>query len=518
MLPVEVRMPVLGALPAPALVVLAVAAALVVLALQDVLQTRHSVRRVYPLIGRLRYLVEQFGPELRQYIVTNDLEERPYSRARRSWVYQTSKGMNSAVGFGTQQDPGQPGSFHFLPSPFPALDEEAPVAPPRVVIGPDRPRPYQPRSYVNLAPMSFGALSAPAIRALSAGAAQAGCWINTGEGGLSPYHLEGGGDVVYQFGAAKYGVRTPEGELDEGRLAEIGALEQVRAVECKIGQGAKPGKGGILPGGKVTAEIAASRGIVAGQPSHSPNRFREFSDTAGLLDFVERVQRLVPVPVGVKIAVGNATFLEELARERAATGRGPDYLSIDGAEGGTGAAPPSLADHMGLPLHEAIVEADNAYRRHGVRDRIVLIGAGRVVTGADAAIVLSLGADLVNVGRGFMLSIGCIQALRCHSNECPTGVATQSRWRQRALVPERKQGRVAAYHGALVADLHVMARSVGLQAPGLLSRDHVEIVREIGRRVRASALHPYPPSIAAPAARPTNGRSALAVVDEDIVA
>ncbi len=510
-------MPVIGALPLPALIALAVVGALALLALQDVLQTRHSVRRVYPLVGRLRYLVEQFGPELRQYIVTNDLEERPYSRAQRSWVYQTSKGIESAVGFGTQQDPWRPGSFHFLPSPFHALDEEAPVAPPRVRIGPDRPRPYAPASYVNLAPMSFGALSGPAIRALSAGAAEAGCWINSGEGGLAPYHLEGGGEVVYQFGAAKYGVRTPEGALDEERLAAIGALDQVRAVEIKIGQGAKPGKGGILPGGKVTAEISAARGIPEGQPSYSPNRFHEFSDTAGLLDFVERVQRLVPVPVGVKIAVGSATFLEELARERAASGRGPDYLSIDGAEGGTGAAPPSLADHMGLPLHEAIVEADNAYRRHGVRDRVVLVGAGRIITGADAAMLLALGADLVNVGRGFMLSIGCIQALRCHTNECPTGVATQSRWRQRALVPERKQGRVAAYHRALVADLHVIARSVGLTAPALLSRDHVEVVRDIGRRVRASALHPYPPSIATPAAPAADGRGSL-VVDDELVA
>ncbi len=475
---------------------LVVTVALVVLVVDDLLQTRHAVRRVYPLIGRLRYLVEKVGPELRQYIVTSDLEERPYNRAQRSWVYQTAKGVNSAVGFGTQQDVWRPGQFHFLPSPFPTLQHEAPRDAHPHVIGPGRPRPFEAGSRVNVAPMSFGSLSAAAVQALSFGAAEAGCYVNTGEGGLSPYHLVGGGDVVFQFGPAKYGVRTPDGEMDWRRLEAIGRMTQVRAVEVKIGQGAKPGKGGILPGAKVTAEIASARGIPEGEPSLSPNRFTEFDSVEGLIAFVERVQATVPVPVGMKIVVGDPAFVDELAHVFAASGRGPDYLSIDGAEGGTGAAPISLTDHMGLPLHEAIVAVDDAYRRHGVRDRITLIAAGRMITGADVAYSIALGADLVNIGRGFLFSLGCIQALRCHTNECPTGVATQDRWRQRGLVPSEKRSRVTHYAVAVQEDLMTVVRALGLTSPAELRRDHIEVVVEIGRRLRASTLYPYPePSV-----------------------
>ncbi|MEX2373137.1 MAG: FMN-binding glutamate synthase family protein, partial [Dehalococcoidia bacterium] len=302
------------------------------LAVQDLVQTRHAVRRVYPLVGRLRYVVEKIGPELRQYIVTNDLEERPFNRAQRAWVYQTAKGVNSAVGFGTQQDVWKAGQFHFLPSPFPTLHEEAVEDASLPVIGPGRPRPFAVASRVNIAPMSFGALSASAVRALAIGAAEAGCYINTGEGGLSPYHLAGGGAVIFQVGPAKYGVRTPAGDLDWARLAEIGAMEQVRAIEVKVGQGAKPGKGGILPAAKVTEEIAAIRGIPAGSPSYSPNRFAEFASVPELVDFIERVKACVPVPVGIKIAAGDAAPIEELAAILACEGRGPDWVSIDGAE------------------------------------------------------------------------------------------------------------------------------------------------------------------------------------------
>ena len=466
---------------------------IVVLAIADLVQTRHSIRRVYPVIGRLRYLVEKIGPELRQYIVTNDLEERPFNRSQRSWVYQTAKGVNSAVGFGTQHDVTRPGSFHFLPSPFPTLNEEAPTDGDPHVIGTRRPRPFAARSRINIAPMSFGALSEAAVRALALGAAEAGCYINTGEGGLSPHHLSGGGDVIFQIGPAKYGVRLPDGGLDWERLRELGNNSQVRAIEIKIGQGAKPGKGGILPAAKVTAEIAAIRGITAGEPSNSPNRWSEFGNTAQLIDFIERLKDTVPVPVGVKVVVGDGAFIDALAAARADRGRGPDYISVDGAEGGTGAAPLSLTDHMGLPLHDAIVTVDDAYRRHGVRDDVTVIAAGRIITGADAAYAMALGADMVAIARGFLFSIGCIQALRCHTNECPTGVATQNRWRQRGLVPTEKRTRVANYARAVREDLMVVTRAVGLLSPSELSRDHVEIVIDIGRRMRVSALYPYPP-------------------------
>jgi glutamate synthase domain-containing protein 2 len=467
--------------------------ALALLAAQDLLQRRHAIRRVYPLIGRLRYFFEDFGPELRQYIVTNDLEERPFNRQQRSWVYQSAKGVNSAVGFGTQHDLHRPGSFHFLPSPFPSTPAEAPADGDPHVIGAHRPRPFAVRSRINIAPMSFGSLSEAAVRALAMGASDAGCYINTGEGGLSPYHLAGGGDVVFQLGPAKYGARTPEGALDWERLAEIGRHPQVRAVEVKIGQGAKPGKGGILPAVKVTEEIAAIRGIPMGQASESPNRWPEFGDVPALIAFIERVKAAVPVPVGVKVVLGDPGIVDALACELAGTGRGPDYVSIDGAEGGTGAAPISLADHMGLPLHDAIALVDDAYRRWGVRDRVTLIAAGRVITGADAAYALALGADLVNIGRGFLFALGCIQALRCHTNECPTGVATQSRWRQRGLVPGEKRLRVANYARAVREDLAVITRAVGLRSPAELRREHVEVVVDIGRRIRVSELYPYPP-------------------------
>ncbi|MDA0365118.1 MAG: FMN-binding glutamate synthase family protein [Chloroflexi bacterium] len=466
---------------------------LVALAISDLVQTRHSIRRVYPIVGRLRYLVEKIGPELRQYIVTNDLEERPFNRSQRSWVYQTAKGVNSAVGFGTQHDVSRPGSFHFLPSPFPTLNEEAPTAGAPRVIGPRRPRPFAPRSRVNIAPMSFGALSEAAVRALALGAAEAGCYINTGEGGLSPHHLSGGGDVIFQIGPAKYGVRTPDGGLDWERLRELGNNPQVRAIEIKIGQGAKPGKGGILPAAKVTLEIAAIRGIPAGQSSNSPNRWSDFSNTDELIDFIERVKDTVPVPVGVKLVVGDGAFIDALATARADGGRGPDYVSVDGAEGGTGAAPLSLTDHMGVPLHDAIVTVDDAYRRHGVREDITVVAAGRIITGADAAYAIALGADMVGIARGFLFSIGCIQALRCHTNECPTGVATQNRWRQRGLVPTQKRTRVANYATAVREDLMVVTRAVGLLSPGELRREHVEIVIDIGKRMRVSDLYPYPP-------------------------
>lgn len=462
------------------------------LALRDVLQSAHAIRRIYPLVGRLRYFTEEVGPELRQYIVTSDLEERPFHRAQRAWVYRSAKGIPGNVGFGTQYDLDSPGAYHFLPSIFPVLEEEAPVDPFPHVLGPDRPRPFYSRARVNIAPMSFGALSAPAVEALASGACDAGIAVNTGEGGLSDYHLAGGCDLIFQIGPAKYGVRTPAGELDWERLAAIGRMAQVVAIEIKLGQGAKPGKGGILPGAKVTPEIARVRGIAPGMPSHSPNRFPEFHDVPTLVAFVERVRETVPVPVGVKVALGDTRAIEELACERARSGRGPDYVSVDGAEGGTGAAPPSLSDHMALPMLDAVIAVDDAYRRAGARDRISIIAAGRVVDGAGAARALAAGADMVNVGRAFLLALGCIQSMRCHTNECPTGVATQSRWRQRGLVPARKRDRVAGYARALQEDLMVVTRSVGLRSPGELDRSHLEVVVAAGRRQRLSEISPAP--------------------------
>ena len=391
-------------------IVAGVTGLLVVLMVQDMPQRHHAIRRVYPLVGRLRYLVERIGSELRQYIVTDDLEERPFNRSQRAWVYQNAKGVNSTVGFGTQHDPSAPGSFHFLPSPFPTLNEEAPEDPYPVVIGPARPRPFLVRSRVNIAPMWFGALSAAAVRSLAEGAAEAHAYINTGEGGLSPHHLSGGGDVIFQIGPAKYGVRRPDGAIDWAQIEEWGRHPQVRAFEVKLSQGAKPGKGGILPAAKVTEEIAAIRGIPTDHASQSPSRFTEFNDVASL------------------IAFGAPEFIDELAAELAHSGRGPDYISVDGvdgAEGGTGAVPLSLSDHMALPLRDAIIEVDDAYRRYGVRDRVTVIAAGRTITGADAAQSLALGADLVNVEAGSSSCSGVSR--RCATTRTPARAALRHR-------------------------------------------------------------------------------------------
>ncbi|MBI1398462.1 MAG: FMN-binding glutamate synthase family protein [Betaproteobacteria bacterium] len=458
----------------------------------DITQKKHTILRNFPVIGHLRYFLERQGEYFRQYFFANDREEMPFNRAIRSWVYRLAKNEGGTIGFGSTNNLSEPGNIVFVNAPFAVLDEDR-VPTPSLVIGAGYCRePFEARSAVNISGMSYGALSAPAVRALSRGAATAGCWLNTGEGGLSPYHAEGGCDVIMQVGTAKYGVRDQDGRLSEARLREVAPL--VRAFEIKLSQGAKPGKGGILPASKVSQEIADIRGIVAHRDSISPNRHPDVANADELLDLIARIRDATGKPVGVKTAVGGWEFMHQLADavHRRGLETAPDFLTIDGGEGGTGAAPQALMDHVALPIAEALPRVIDALIETSLRERIRVVASGKLVTSAKAAWALCVGADFVNTARGFMLSLGCIQALRCHTNTCPTGVTTHNRRLQRGLVVEEKYLRVAHYCMNMNAEIDMIAHSCGLQHAREFRREHVRIVQSAHSTVALSSLFPYP--------------------------
>jgi glutamate synthase domain-containing protein 2 len=487
-----------------ALVVLGfVLLALAIVAVRDLTQKKHAVTRNFPVVGHFRYFFEELGQPLRQYLFSSDLEERPYNRVTRSWVYASAKGENNLVGFGSQVDHHQPGRMHILPSMYPTLSQDSVELPQPRVIGGHRAQPYQPKRFANVSGMSFGALSPNAVRALSRGVRLSGGYMSTGEGSLSPYHIEGGGDILYQIGPAKFGCRTADGQFDDEKAARIMALPQVKMVEIKLAQGAKPGKGGLLPKEKITKEIAEIRGIPMGQDCHSPNRFEEFDDASSLLDFIARVRKLTGKPIGLKMVVGASAEVEELCAEIRKRGEGPDFIAVDGKEGGSGAAPLALADYVGLPLIDALTTVDNALRRDGLRDDVTLIASGQIATGGEVATHIALGADLIHIGRGFLFSIGCIQALQCHMNTCPTGVTTQNRWLQSGLDPTDKGVRVMNYSLALERDLLMITHSCGLRHPSELHRGHVVVNISPGVRKSLVELFPYPPTRDVPCNRPT---------------
>jgi glutamate synthase domain-containing protein 2 len=471
---------------------LALVAVLVLWFIQDITQKKHTVLRNYPVIGRLRYLLEAQGEYFRQYFFMNDREEMPFNRATRAWVYRTAKNEGGIIGFGSTNDLREPGSIIFVNAPFPVLEEER-LPTPALAIGVGYcDLPFEARSLVNISGMSYGAISAPAVRALSRGAALAGCWMDTGEGGLSPYHLEGGCDVIFQLGTAKYGIRDARGELSRERARELARV--VKAFEIKLSQGAKPGKGGVLLGGKVTQEIAAIRGIPVGQDSISPNRHLDIADMDQLLDRIAFLRELTGRPVGLKTALGGWQFMQQLCDGvlRRGLEYAPDFLAIDGGEGGSGAAPQSLADHMALPIAEALPRAADALIESGLRERVRLIASGKLVTSARAAWALCCGADLVNTARGFMFALGCIQAMRCHQNTCPTGITTHQKRLQRGLVVEEKFRRVAAYATNMNKEIDMIAHCCGLRHARELRREHVRIVATAGRSVALNMLYPYP--------------------------
>ena len=447
----------------------------------DVNQTKQAVRRNYPVIGRFRYWFEELGTFFRQYFFAMDREELPFNRAERSWVYRAAKNISTTTAFGSTRDIRLPGTVLFANCPYPTLGEDAaPVD--KVTIGTNCKHPYTTSSLFNISGMSYGALSAPAVRALSKGARMAGCWMNTGEGGLSPYHLEGGADIVFQIGTAKYGVRDTSGNLSDMKLREIAAHEQVKMFEIKLSQGAKPGKGGILPGEKVTAEIAAIRGIAVGEDSISPNRHPEINNEDDLLNIIEHIREVTGKPVGIKAVIGSYLWIESFceAINKRGINSAPDFITIDSADGGTGAAPMSLIDYMGLSIRETLPRVIDILRKHGLKQRIKIITSGKLVTPADVAWAICVGADFVVSARGFMFALGCIQALQCDKNTCPTGITTHNKKLQNGLNVEEKSLRVKNYAKNMAYEVGVVAHSCGVNEPRQLRRMHARIVTEAG--------------------------------------
>jgi glutamate synthase domain-containing protein 2 len=460
--------------------------------ISDITQKKHGVLRNYPVIGHLRYFFEQLGEYFRQYFFAGDRDEMPFNRATRGWVYRLAKNEGGVIGFGSTYDLHQPGALIFVNHPFPVLEEERLPTPALSLGEAFCAQPFQAHSLVNVSGMSFGAISEPAVRALSRGAAVAGCWMDTGEGGLSPFHVEGGCDLIMQIGTAKYGVRDPQGNLSNERLLELARV--VKAFEIKLSQGAKPGKGGVLPGKKVTPEIARIRGIPEWRDSISPNRHHDISNINELLDRISHVRELTGRPVGVKTAIGGWQFMNELADavHRRGLEYAPDFLVIDGGEGGSGAAPQALADHMGLSIDEALPRVVDSLIESGLKQRIRVVASGKLVTSARAAWALCVGADFINTARGFMFSLGCIQALRCHQNTCPTGVTTHNKRLQRALVVEEKFQRVANYAMNMNREIDMIAHSCGVRHARELRREHVRVIHANQQSIALNKLYPYP--------------------------
>ncbi len=429
----------------------------------DTHQTQHAIRRNFPIIGHFRYFAESWGEYMRQYQYLPDWSERPFNRLERSWVYRSAKGVSNLISFGSENVP----SFVFRNAAFPVLDEDKrsfPGKPIGIAAGPGASRaPYLATSFFNISGMSYGALSHAAVTALSKGAKLAGVWMSTGEGGLSRFHLEGGADIIMQIGTAKYGVRHPDGTLSEERLREIAAYPQVRMFEVKLAQGAKPGKGGILPANKVTAEIAQIRGIPEGQDSISPNRHTDIGSIAELGAFIDRVRTVTGKPVGVKFVVGDPGFTDEWFADCAANpAHCPDYVHVDGGEGGTGAAPAPLADYVGLPITQALPMVAALRAEHGLRERIRIVAAGKLITPDKIAWALCMGADFVSSARGFMFSLGCIQAMKCGSGNCPTGVTSAVPRLIEGLDPTDKAVRVSRYARRVMDEVEIIAHSCGL--------------------------------------------------------
>jgi len=456
------------------------------IALYDVTQRRHAILRTYPVVGHLRFILEAFGPELRQYIVTNNDDERPFSRDERRWIYTSAKGLDNTFGFGTDNRLDSTTDYLIIRHaafPEPPLQGEPRDADPAFVVPAvkvlgalhDRRHAWRPGSIVNISAMSYGSLSGAAIRSLNLGAAAAGCLQTTGEGGLSDHHRQGG-ELVFQVGTGYFGCRDDAGRFSlDALLASIDGAP-VRAIEVKLSQGAKPGLGGLLPAAKVSPEIARVRGIPVGVDCKSPNRHSAFDDVDGLVEFVETIAGATGLPVGIKSAVGEQEFWSTLTARMVATGGGPDFVTVDGGEGGTGAAPLVFGDHVALPFLRAFPRVYRAFAEEGLHEGVVFIGSGRLGLADRGLTAMAMGCDLLNVGREAMLAVGCIQSQRCHTDRCPTGVATQSRWRQRAIDPELKSVRCANYVATLRQELLRLARTCGHRHPSLVQPAQIELL------------------------------------------
>ena len=458
----------------------------------DRFQKASSIRRNYPVIGRFRFFFEHLGEFFRQYFFAMDREEMPFNRAQRSWVYRASKNEDSTVPFGSTRDLRPEGTVMFVNSPFPPLTNES-LPPKPITIGEGYcETPYTSSAIVNISGMSYGAISKPAVQALSYGAKKAGCWMNTGEGGLSTFHEEGGADIVFQIGTGKFGVRDAEGNLSEEKLAVIAAMDAVKMFEIKLSQGAKPGKGGMLPGEKVSAEIAEIRGLEIGQDAISPNRHHELNNNNDLLDMIVRVRSVTQKPVGFKAVISDARWLDDLFAliNRRGLDSAPDFISVDSADGGTGAAPMSLMDDMGLPVSQSLPMLLDKLREYKLRERVKVNCSGKMINPTEVAWALCMGTDFVSTARGAMFALGCIQALQCNKNTCPTGVTTHDKDLQKGLVVEDKRKRVAYYIKNLEKELRIIANSCGVKRPRDLCREHARVVTGNGKSVTLEELYP----------------------------
>lgn len=467
----------LASVPVWLYIILAIA---LIIALRDVLQRKHTIQHNFPLVGHFRYMIETIGPELRQYIVANNREELPFNRRQRSWIYASSKKENNYQGFGTDQNIQEAGYVFIKPAMLPyrvdsrhshhvknGNDPHHYTIPSAKVIGGyhGRKRPYRPRSVVNVSAMSYGSLSARAIESLNKGSFKFGNYHNTGEGGLSPYHKYGA-DVVFNMGTSYFGVRDDDGNFVMEKLVKLMQNNPtVRMIELKLSQGAKPGKGGVLPASKITAEIAEIRGVPIGKDVVSPPYHSAFSDVRGMVDFIEQMAAATGLPVGIKSAVGKTEMWEELADLMVETGKGPDFITIDGGEGGTGAAPPSFADHVSLPLVFAFSTVYKIFQKHNLNDKITFIASGKLGLPAQAVMAFAMGADVINVAREAMLSIGCIQAQSCHTNRCPTGIATNNKWLESGIDPALKSERFNNYMKTLAKEIIEITHAAGYEHP-----------------------------------------------------
>lgn len=463
-------------------VVFIIALALTILGIVDISQKTYAVRRNYPILGNLRYLLKHFRPEIRQYFIESDSEAVPFTHGQRELVYDRAKNHNSNRPFGTIQNVYEKGyqyiNHSISPVPMPNYEDF------RITIGGNQcAQPYS-ASIFNISAMSFGALSANAIASLNGGAKLGNFYHDTGEGSISPYHIENGGDLVWELGSGYFGCRTDDGQFDPEKFTEKASFPQVKMIEVKISQGAKPGHGGVLPKDKITPEIAKTRGIPADRDCVSPPYHAEFSTPIELLEFIQRLRDLSGgKPVGFKLCIGHAWEFAAIVKAMLKTGILPDFIVVDGKEGGTGSAPIEFADHIGSPLREGLLFVHNTLVGANLRDQIKIGASGKIISAFDIARTLAIGADWVNSARGFMFALGCIQSLSCHTNNCPTGIATQDLMRQKGLDTTNKKNRVYNYHKNTLTALAEMMSSAGIKDVEDLEPHHL-VLRTADNEVR----------------------------------
>jgi glutamate synthase (ferredoxin) len=455
-------------------------------ALYDITQRKRAILRNFPIVGHFRYWLESIGPELRQYIVTSNDEERPFSRDQRRWIYASSKKENNYFGFGSDNEFELNPSYLIIKQVAFPHNESVPGDPTydpkyRVPFAKTlgahrgRPRAFRPASIVNVSAMSFGSISAPAVEAINRGCKIADCLQNTGEGGVAPYHQHGG-ELIWQIGTGYFGCRDANGRFDISRFKDVVSANPIRAIEIKLSQGAKPGMGGVLPKAKISKEISLIRGVPDDRDCISPAAHTEFTDVDSMLDFIERLADETGLPVGIKSAVGEARFWDQIATIMAREARGVDFITIDGGEGGTGAGPLVFTDHVSLPFKVGMSRVYHAFAEHDLHQKIAFIGSGKLGFPESALFAFALGCDGVNVAREAMMSIGCIQALRCHTGHCPTGVATQNKWLMRGLDPSHKASRLANYVLTLRKELLRLCHACGVSHPAFITTEHFEIL------------------------------------------